>query len=122
MAVGIDILEIERVKNLKDLEKIFTQNEIEYINKFANKEERICGLFCAKEAIFKSLNLTQLKHLEIEVLHNKNGAPYTSLSGSTLEHFKNNFEKIEISISHSKNYATAIAIATENNTPTVKTY
>lgn len=122
MGVGIDILEIDRVKNLKSLEKIFTQREIEYINKFEKKEERICGFFCAKEAVFKSLNLTTLKHLEIEILHNENGAPYVALNGSTLEHFKNKFERLEISISHSKNYATAIAVATENNAPTVKTY
>ena len=122
MGVGIDILEVERVKNLKNLEKIFTKNEIKYINQFDKKEERICSLFCAKEAIFKSLNLNQLKHLEIEISHKENGSPIATFNGSTLEHFKSNFKKIEISISHSKNYATAIAISTEKDAPIVKTY
>ena len=113
MAVGIDILEIDRTKNLVDLNKIFTDYEIEYINKFADKNERICGFFCAKEAVFKCLNLNKLNHKEIEIYHNENGKPFVKFYGETLSHFKQYFSKIDISISHTKTMATAIAVATE---------
>lgn len=113
MAVGIDILEVSRVENLVNLNKIFLQSEIDYINKFANKNERICGLFCAKEAVFKSLNLSNLNHKDIEICHQENGKPYVKFYNQTLEYFNQNFDKIHISISHTKTMATAIAIATE---------
>lgn len=113
MTVGIDILEVSRVENLVKLNKIFLQSEIDYINKFANKNERICGLFCAKEAVFKSLNLSNLNHKDIEICHQENGKPYVKFYNQTLEYFNQNFDKIDISISHTKTMATAIAIATE---------
>lgn len=113
MAVGIDILEIDRVKNLVNLKKVFTENEIEYFNKFTNKNERICGFFCAKEAVFKCLNLNKLTHKEIEICHNENGKPFVKFYGETLKVFNQYFNKIDISISHTKTMATAIAVATE---------
>lgn len=113
MAVGIDILEIERVKNLVNLNKIFTQNEIDYFNKFTNKDEHICGFFCAKEAIFKCLNLSKLNYLEIEICHLQNGKPYVKFYGETKLFFNANYDKIDISISHTKTIATAIAISSE---------
>ena len=109
MKVGIDVLEIERIKtNFHFLEKILTKNEIEYVNKFENKQERIAGIFCAKEAIFKALNLDFLNHQEIEINHGKNGRPFPAFYGKTKEYFLKNYKKIDISISHSKTIASAI--------------
>ena len=46
MKIGIDILEIERIKtDEKFLNRILVPCEIEYINKFENKEEHIAGIF-----------------------------------------------------------------------------
>ena len=111
MKVGIDVLEIERIKtNLHFLEKILTKNEIEYVLKFENKQERIAGLFCAKEAIFKALNLDFLNHQEIEINHEKNGRPFPIFYGKTKEYFLKNYKKIDISVSHSKTIASAICV------------
>ena len=111
MKVGIDVLEIKRVKSILKLEKIFTEKEIQYFNKFKNKEEHIAGTFCAKEAVFKCLNLKLLVHKEIEILHDENNKPYVKFYGKTKEYFLKNFKEIEISISHTKKTATAVAIA-----------
>ena len=111
MLVGIDVLEIERIKDIKNLEKIFLPSEIEYINKFSAKEERICGFFCAKEAVFKSLNLKKINFLDIEISHDQNSRPFVIFHGETKAYFDRDFSNIDISISHSKTVATAIAIA-----------
>lgn len=108
--IGIDVLEIERVKDFENnenlLQKVFTQSEIEYIKKFKDPKERIAGFFCAKEAVLKALGCPKtLSMIDIEVLHNKNGSPYINFTDKLKSL---NIKKIEISISHSKTIASAI--------------
>ena len=107
--IGIDILEIERVNNLKEnkLKKIFVENEINYINKFHNKNERIAGFFCAKEAIIKAFGQS-LNFLDIEISHNENNKPIVIFHNNAKKLFEKNYKKIDISISHTKTVATAI--------------
>ncbi|MGN0748152.1 MAG: holo-ACP synthase [Christensenellales bacterium] len=111
MKIGIDTLEIERINDdEKFLQKILTKNEIDYINNFKNKKERIAGFFCAKEAVFKALDMENLIHQEIEIRHKHNGRPYVQLSGKTKEMFEKKYREIDISISHSKTISTAVCI------------
>ena len=56
--IGVDIIEIYRIKELLDknprfLEKMFTSKEIEYFESKGFKAETIAGNFAAKEAISK---------------------------------------------------------------------
>ncbi len=108
--IGIDILEIERIKILADdenkLKKIFTENEINYFNNFKNKYEHICGFFCAKEAVKKALDCpNNLSFLDIEILHSNSKKPYVKINK------KYEIKKqIKISISHSKTFATAVCL------------
>lgn len=111
---GTDIIEIERVKecidNLQDkfLNRVFTKGEIEYCeSRKKQKYQHYAGRFAAKEAIFKAVsellnNKYQINWKDIEILNNKNSKPEVNLK---LE----NIENIDISISHCKQYATAIA-------------
>ena len=111
MKIGIDTLEIERINDdEKFLQKILTKNEIDYINNFKNKKERIAGFFCAKEAVFTALDIENLIHQEIEIRHGHNGRPYVQLSGKTKEMFEKKYREIDISISHSKTISTAVCI------------
>lgn len=111
MKVGIDIIEVERVKEDElFLNKLFTENEIKYINKFANKKERIAGFFCAKEAILKALDYPNMNVKEVEISHSKSGRPTVRFSGEAELFYLKNFSDIDISISHSKTIATAICI------------
>jgi phosphopantetheine--protein transferase-like protein len=111
--VGIDIEEVERFKNLDKhlMERVYTKSEIEYCQKFINPENHFAGFWCAKEAVVKSLNLLNFTISEIEILHNSNGAPYINVGEKLKQYFnENNIKNIHISISHTKTYATAVAM------------
>ncbi len=117
--VGIDIIELERVETSDSfLNKIAHKEEIEYIKSNPCKQvqhEKIAGLWCVKEAVMKALELGKNSGVvfkDIKLCHKENGKPFIELFGVAKEQFENYFKdkKIEISISHSKTIATAIAI------------
>lgn len=111
--IGIDIEKISRFENWNEegFKRIFSQKEIEYANSFSNKLEHFCGFFCVKEAFVKALGDDSIHYSEIEVLHDENGKPYINqtdyIKSIMREHFKS---RIEISISHCKEYATAVVL------------
>lgn len=116
MKVGIDILEVERVSTSKTfLNKVFTPSEIDYINKFTQKKERIAGHFCAKEAIFKALDLININYHEIEIIHSHTGRPLVNFYGATRDFYAEHYSDIDISISHSRTVATAICIVEQKS-------
>lgn len=117
--IGTDIIEIDRIKqslnrNLKLLDKLFSKNELEELKKKNYKSESIAGNFAAKEAVVKSVGtgLRGFNAKDIEILRDNLNKPVVVASGN----FKifldeNNIKDIKVSISHSKRYATATAIA-----------
>ena len=120
--VGIDVIEIDRVDTSdKFLEKIAYADEIEYIKKSSCQElqkQRIASLWCVKEAVMKALGLGKdsgVVFKDIKLCHEKSGKPYVELYGKAKEAFAKVGEnsKIEVSTSHSKTIATAIAIITK---------
>lgn len=116
--IGIDIIEIDRIKNAIErnprfLEKIFTREEIKYFESRGMKIESIAGNFAAKEAISKSIGtgIRQFNFSDIEVLRNDIGKPivktYNNLKQICIDY---NVLEIKVSISHGKDYAVANAI------------
>ena len=113
---GIDIIEITRIKNVltkhpkRFLEKIFTEYERNYCR---GRSTQLAARFAAKEAAMKALG-TGVKGVgwkEIEVQRLPSGKPYIKLHGRANERAKFiGVEKIELSISHSKELATAMVI------------
>lgn len=113
---GTDIIEIDRIKNsIEDkgnlfLSKIYTKAEIEYCESRKNaKYQHYAGRFAAKEAIFKAIseNLNdkyEITWTDVEIINDKNGKPKVCFLNE-----KFNIQ-CEISISHCKTYATAMAI------------
>lgn len=118
MKTGIDIVEVQRIKQLIDahgerfLGKVFTQKEQDYCNTGANSSEKYAGRFAAKEAIRKALQpFTDAKYLpflDIEILPDKSGMPQASIN--TTIPFNSSYGEISISISHERKYAIANAI------------
>ena len=119
--IGTDIIEVSRIEKLikekgdKFLNRIYTQNEIDYCeSKGLNKFQHYAGRFAAKEAVFKVLNgktdlESSLTFKNIEILNKNDGAPYVNiLDDIMIDCFDMN---IDISISHIKKYATATAIS-----------
>ncbi|WGX76409.1 holo-ACP synthase [Paraclostridium bifermentans] len=118
LGIGIDIVEIERIENIlknkkRFLNKIFTNEEIKYFESKSFRAETIAGNFSAKEAISKAFG-TGIKNFnfdDIEVLRDKNGKPivktYNNLRQMCIDY---NVLEIQVSISHSENYAVANAM------------
>ena len=78
MEIGIDIEQNERFKNVtqKFIERAFTKNEIAYAEKFVNKHEQYCSLWCVKEATVKAFSNLAICFQDIEVKATPEGRPY----------------------------------------------
>ena len=113
MEVGIDIEQNERFKNLSKhfLERVYTQNELNFAMKFKNAHEHLCALWCVKEATVKAFSNLKIPFLEIEVSSNENGKPFI-IKNETIktELQKLGLSEIKISLSHSKDYSTATCL------------
>ena len=119
LGVGTDIIEVERIrKNIESKnhfkEKIFSKNEIDYCEKKANKAESYAARFAAKEAFFKALGTgwrNGMSFAEVEIMNNELGKPQINLFGKAKEVTeKQNCSDIHVSMSHLKEFASAIVI------------
>ena len=113
--IGIDLVENKRIeKALKDdafIKRILTKCEIDYVCSFKNKIEHVAGFFACKEAVMKALdNCKEIAFKDIEIKHKETGKPYVVLYGRAKDVFDfGGYSKIEISISQTENFATAVA-------------
>ena len=118
VGIGNDIIEIERIEKaiLKEgfKNKVYTERELENIEKRGNRTETYAGIFSAKEAISKAIGtgVREFSLTDLEILNDDLGKPYVVVSEKLDKILKTKKEdyQIEISISHSKKYATAMAI------------
>ena len=114
--IGTDIIEIARIRRTLErwgerfLNRVYTPAELEI---YGRRPHSLTTCFAGKEAVTKVLG-TGLKGValkEIEVLHNPDGKPYIVLHArAQLEADKLGINEIDISLSHSREYATATAI------------
>lgn len=110
--VGIDLLEIERMERALErhprlAERLFTPAERDYAAARARPARHLAARFAAKEAVVKALGLRggfDLK--QIEVLAGE--PPTIRLSGRAAELAAG--RELEISLTHSRDYAAAVAI------------
>ncbi|WP_338970760.1 holo-ACP synthase [Fusobacterium vincentii] len=118
VGIGNDIIEIERIEKAISKEsfknKVYTQRELENIEKRGDRVETYAGIFSAKEAISKAIGtgVREFSLTDLEILNDDLGKPYVVVSerlDKIIKSKKENYQ-IEISISHSKKYATAMAV------------
>ncbi|WP_071126175.1 NAD(P)H-hydrate dehydratase [Peptoniphilus lacydonensis] len=109
--IGIDIVDVNRIKKIMNehenfIEKVFNEDEIKRIQKKKHPYERAAGMFAAKEAVAKAMTtgLGQISFHDIRIKYIED-VPH-------VEVFDNKFE---ISISHERNYAVAVAKLIEEN-------
>lgn len=115
--IGNDIIEIDRVakaiQNKRFISKYFSNKEIEMFNVRKNNVETIAGNFAVKEAVSKVLGtgFRGINIKDIEVLRDEYGKPYVNLK-NTAQIIKEDLKinSIHVSISHCKNYVSAVAI------------
>ena len=118
--LGIDIVEIERIKAASQRESfltgVYTEAEREYYDAHGKHAETLAGMFCAKEAVAKALGtgFCGFRPNEVEILHTETGAPTVRLTGRAKALFPH--VGLEVSISHCKEYATAVAMRKETGT------
>ena len=117
MKCGIDCVEIKRIKKLmkhKNLENVFSKQELENILTCKHSYERAGGYFAVKEAVLKAFNVGLYNGIslnEICVEYNIDGAPVLVLTPKLKEMMKQkNLTQVEISITHTKKQALAICI------------
>jgi holo-[acyl-carrier protein] synthase len=118
IGIGVDIIEIDRVKNSVDkfgeqfLNKIFTKNELDYCLSKANKYQHLAARFAAKEAVSKALATgwnNEFNWKNVEIFNKPNGMPYVELKGN-LKSFLSDDKMLKISMSHSRDYVVCFAI------------
>lgn len=118
IGIGTDIIEIERIaksiENSHFKARVFSTQEIAYCENKPNKSENYAVRFAAKEAFFKALGTglrSGMALTEVEVQNNDLGAPSLQISGITAETIAlKQIKTIHISLSHTKNTATAMVV------------
>jgi len=114
--IGTDIVSIPRLKKTinssqgdKFINRIFTENEINYCNNKVDSFIHFAGRFAAKEAIAKALLSSEIidsvNMKSIEIISGKNHKPEVNLIISCELKFQ-----CKVSISHTDEYAVAFAL------------
>ena len=120
VGLGTDIVEVERIaKMIADhgdhfLERVFTPGEIAHCSGRKESAPHYAGRWAAKEAVMKVLGTgftTEVGWTDIEVVTEPSGRPVIVLHGTTRDvATRLGIDRMLVSISHTKNYATATAI------------
>lgn len=120
--VGTDIIEIDRiakaVQDPKFVNRIFTTKEISYCEESHNMKFQHYGArFAAKEATYKAISgfisdSSKITWNNIEVTNDPNGKPLVNIINVQDKGLKG--LKLDISLSHTKQYAIAYVIAYKN--------
>ena len=114
---GTDIIEIDRIKESikspKFLARVFSPMELKYFTSKSFNPSSIAANFCAKEAFSKALGtgFRGFSMNEISVLRDSVGAPYFIFSGNAKKIVTAEKFRFSLSLSHSREYATAVVIA-----------
>ena len=118
MRVGVDLIEIPRIARALERypgfrERCFTEAERAYCDSKPNPPQHYAGRFAAKEAVGKALGSgVYFTWKEIEIVGRPK--PGVQLSGRTAAFAERiGAGKIELSITHSRELAAAVAVVLE---------
>lgn len=116
--IGTDIIEIARIKQAMErwgehfIRRVYTEPELSLYGK---NPPSLAARFASKEAVMKLLGAGKngISWQDIETLAYANGKPLVKLYGrAQIEANKLGIKEIAVSLSHSRNYAIAAAIGT----------
>jgi holo-[acyl-carrier protein] synthase len=118
--IGIDLVENNRLEKtiekwgVKFLNRVFSAGEIRYCGGHIKSSTHYGARFAAKESFLKALGIglgRGVKLRDIEVVRDKNGKPVLALcGGAKVQIEKRKITKIHLSMTHTKNYSTAIVL------------
>ena len=120
LGVGIDIIEVARLKALHErfgerfLNRLLLADEIARFLPHKNPAPFLAGRFAAKEAISKAFGArigAQLGWHDMEIRRKQSGEPFVVLHGKGKELFVlRGAKRLLVSLSHTENYAAATAV------------
>lgn len=119
MGTGVDIIEVERIRRLvgrygdRFLRRVYHPSEVGYCLG-QERYRRLAARYAAKEAILKAIGtgLRRSRWHDMEVVRDPLGHPEVRLSGNLAqEAAQRGIERIVISLSHTREYAVAQALA-----------
>lgn len=126
VTTGIDIIEVERIKEAilemgdSFLNRIYTEQEIEYCNKSdIMRYQHFAARFAAKEAVFKAISeyvdgRKDAIWKDIEITNTENGKPEVNVDKlrTNINKTEDNVEliSIDVSLSHIKDFAVASVV------------
>ena len=117
--IGVDLVEIGRVKKLIEqdrgfAERIFTAREIAYCEGKFSKAQHYAARFTAKEAFFKALGTgfrDGMSWKDVEVENDSLGKPQLRLTAAALVLFKKRkLSRVFLSLSHTREMAVALVV------------
>ncbi|CAN5582214.1 holo-ACP synthase [soil metagenome] len=116
--IGVDVVDVERMQFALDRtprirQRLFTEAEIAYCEKYRFAERHYAGRWAAKEAVTKALGCGLIQWNGVEVMRKPRQAPTVRIFGK-IEKFASMVgvreDEISISITHSELSAVAVAI------------
>ncbi len=122
VGIGIDIVRVSRIENLLKQKKnrftnrIFTEAERAYCERFKHRAERYAARFAAKEAARKAVSplyLGYYNYKEIEVVRRSDGMHGIKLHGKLSALEKKDVQFV-VSLTHEQDYAVAVVVAHSN--------
>jgi holo-[acyl-carrier protein] synthase len=114
--VGIDVVETSRIAKSANrpnfLERVFSTEELALCTAKRNPIESLSARFCVKEAFGKALGtgVRGFSLCEVSTLNDPLGCPYVVLTGNAKELARG--YAVSVSVSHTKEYATAVVVLT----------
>lgn len=116
--IGTDIVEIARIdkaisKNVKFMDKVFSEEEQRYLESRKMRPEYVAGRFAAKEAVSKALGtgFIGFGFTDIEIVRSASGEPEVILKEKAENVARGYGEyKIHLSITHGRDSAVAFAV------------
>jgi holo-[acyl-carrier protein] synthase len=123
MAVGIDIIEIERVRKVLErhperfLRRVYTPEEVAFCR---GRVSELAARFSAKEAVMKALGTGArgLAWREIEILPNRRGKPLVYLHGQAkLRAETIGLRGVDVSLTHDADLAIAAVVGMAESAP-----
>ncbi|MSP22348.1 MAG: holo-[acyl-carrier-protein] synthase [Dehalococcoidia bacterium] len=118
-AVGIDIIEIDRVREVlrkypeRFLERVYTPEEVAFCR---GRVPELAARFAAKEALMKVLGTgaRSVAWRDIEILPDRRGKPLVYLYGGAAERAAAiGLEEVDISLTHNNAFAVASAVGAQ---------
>ena len=116
--IGVDVVDVERMKFALERtprirQRLFTEEEIAYCEKFRFAERHYAGRWAAKEAVTKALGCGLIQWNGVEVMRRPRQAPTVRIFGK-IERFAGmvgvSQEDLFISITHTELSAVAVCV------------